>query len=98
MELPTIFTANTYFWSPSKSAGERRRSEDKKIEEVNEFLIAVGFSLNDDGYYERKFKGCKIEVKFFYSESCANVYKSLSVYKDNKRSNVRLLKAIAASV
>jgi hypothetical protein len=43
----------------------------------------------------KEWKGETITVEFDYSESCKNVYKSLSVYRDDKKSNVSTLKKIA---
>lgn len=82
IELPAILTANTYFWSPSGSASGRRSNESRHTAEVQRFLDANAEALQAAG----------ITVEFSYSESCHNVYKSLSVYKNGVKKDIRALK------
>lgn len=85
-QLPSILTANTYFWQPSSSASQRRRNEERKIGEVYDFFKSNGFDTSiSDGVVATKGDLC---VRFTYSESCKNVYKRLSVYVGEKKSNI----------
>ena len=93
LTIPTILTASTYFWTPSASANGRRASEDKKLTEVADFLKALGFEVEQNA--ERVFATLgEIEVTFFYSESCKNVYKNLTIYKGGKKSNISAIKKL----
>lgn len=88
---PQILTANTYFWSPSGNASGRRANEERRQNEVAEFFQAIGMSVERSGDNVIGKAGA-IEVVFHYSESCNNVYKSLSVTNGGKRSNIKLLR------
>ena len=97
MELPAILTANTYFWNPDSSAQQRRNNEARRLLEVQDFLLSIEFIRNPDAdNWIREFNGETVTVDFDYSESCKNVYKSLTVYNGPKKSNITLLKKIAA--
>lgn len=76
--IPTIMTANTYFWKPSMSASGRRSNEDRRNREVAEFISANKAALDAAG----------IVIDFEYSESCRNVYKQCSITRNGKRSNI----------
>jgi len=39
---PSILTQNTYFWSPGGTASQRRRNEEKKINEFKEWIKSLG--------------------------------------------------------
>lgn len=89
IKVPTIITANTYFWTSSASASGRRYSEEKKHNEVREFLLACG--LEEFNGYFTNHQG--LHVSFSYSESCKNVYKKFAVVRNQKNSNIRGLAA-----
>lgn len=91
-ELPTILTANTYFWSPAYSASQRRRNEDLRNGQVADFFRNIGFEVEQSNGVRAR--SGKIEVTFSYSETCKNVYRHLSVYKDGKKSNVSAIKKL----
>lgn len=82
IELPAILTANTYFWAPSGSASGRRSNEARRAQEVQSFLDRHAAALDAAG----------VTVEFSYSESCHNVYKSLAVYKNGVKKDIRALK------
>lgn len=88
VNIPSIVSANTYFWSPSGAASSRRRNEEKRRAEVESFLTECGLSKKDGS-----FANDSVEVHFSYSESCNNVYKSFEVYRAGKKSNIRGLAA-----
>lgn len=77
-EIPSIMTANTYFWSPASNASSRRRNEVRHEAEVAEFVRANADALAAAG----------IEIEFDYSESCRNVYKHCTITRNGKRSNI----------
>ena len=92
LTLPSILTANTYFWSPSGSADGRRRSEESKQSTVASFFQAAGFTVARNGNSVNA-TGHGLSVTFHYSESCKIVYKSLEVYRDNgKKSNITAIR------
>lgn len=92
LTLPSILTANTYFWSPSGSADARRRSEENKQSTVASFFQAAGFTVTRSGDNVNA-TGHGLSVAFHYSESCKIVYKSLEVYHDNgKKSNITAIR------
>ena len=89
---PKILTAKTFYWSPGSAASQRRNNESRRLSEVEIFLYSLGFDIikSTNG----KIKGIKdeVEVIFYYSESCKNVYKRFEIYKDGKRSNITTLR------
>ena len=95
IEIPSILTANTFYWSPSNIASGRRRNEEKRQEEVSNFFKALGFEvqLSSDRVIAN-LPSKKLEVIFEYSETCGHVYKSLSVYRDGKKSNITAIKKL----
>jgi arsenate reductase-like glutaredoxin family protein len=38
-DIPTILTANTYFWSPAGDSRSRRGNENRRMDEIWEFMI-----------------------------------------------------------
>lgn len=92
ISIPSILTANTYFWSPSGSADGRRRSEERKQSDVAAFFAAAGFQVTREGDNVNA-TGHGLQITFHYSESCKIVYKSLEVYRDNgKKSNITAIR------
>ena len=95
---PSILTANTYFWTAACNASSRRRNEERKQTEVANYLSALGFSVVRSGDNVTgtllTAKG-EVRVVFHYSESCKNVYKSLSVTRGGKNSNITTIRKIA---
>lgn len=90
---PTILTANTYFWSPSNNSGGRRHSEEKYRNIVSDFFRQIGMEVS---IVEGKVVGVKDEIVavFSYSESCKNIYKTLSVSRNGKASNITALRKL----
>ena len=88
INVPTIISANTFLWSPSSAASSRRSNEARRRAEIESFLIE--FELHKEN-------GCfthgTVEVRFCYSESCKNVYKSFEVFRAGKKSNIKGLAA-----
>jgi len=42
---PNIMTANCYFWKPNMNADGRRRNEERRVNEVKEWLEQNGFEI-----------------------------------------------------
>lgn len=80
---PYILTAKTFFWSPGYNASSRRRNEERRIAEVDEFFTSLGFSKEGETYFKGDW-----EISFGYRESCHNVYKSTSFYFKGKKTNI----------
>lgn len=76
--IPSILTANTYYWNPAGSASGRRSNEKRHNSDVARFIAANRESLDAAG----------IVIKFDYSESCHNVYKTCTITRNGKRSNI----------
>jgi hypothetical protein len=76
--IPDIMTANCYFWRPSSNASGRRYNEKRRNGEVENFITANKSALDAAG----------IVINFEYSESCHNVYKSCTITRNGKRSNI----------
>ena len=88
---PEILTAKTYFWSSAGNASQRRRNEEKNQSEVASFFESIGMEVTRKGDNVIGKAGA-ITAIFHYSESCNNVYSSLSVHNGEKKSNIRLLR------
>ncbi|EJF08890.1 hypothetical protein [Pontibacter sp. BAB1700] len=94
IQFPDILTANTYRWGSSAHASGRRYNERKRQMEVSSFFEKLGFrvTLGEDSL---KATIDKIEVYFTYYETCKNVYKTFTVYRDGKKSNITVLRKYA---
>lgn len=84
--IPSILTANCYFWTPGRSAASRRNNETRRNNEVADFLAANAAQLAAAG----------IVVNFSYSESCHNVYKSCRITRNGKLSNITAVRKALA--
>ena len=42
---PEILTQNTYFWKPAMNANQRRSNEERRVNEVKEWLEQNGFEI-----------------------------------------------------
>lgn len=93
MLIPTILTANTFFWTPSASANGRRSNEQKRQDEVKAFFEYIGLETEVNGDSVTG-KNAEIEATFTYSESCKNVYKNLTIYKNGKKPNISAIKKL----
>lgn len=91
--MPAILTANTFFYKPATSADNRRRNELQTQKLVADFFSELGFEveLSDCLVNARK---DDLQVSFTYEESAKNIYKSLSIYKNGKRSNITAIKKL----
>lgn len=96
VEIPSILTAKTYFWSPAGNAAGRRSNEQRRLAEVENFLTSAGFAnVSNDGETVTGERD-EIVVKFSYRESCHNIYKHLEILRDGKRSNITAIKKLMA--
>lgn len=95
---PSILWVNTYFFKPDSTASGRRRKEEHYLSTVGSFFSNVGFDVVRGSDYVKgemqHEKYGKIVVVFTYSESCSHVYRSLSVTRDGKKSNITLLRKL----
>ena len=94
---PEILTASCYFWKPGCNASSRRNNEKRRQSEVGRFFEAIGLSVAFAG---DRVTGESEEIlaEFEYSETCKNVYKSLSVCRkvkgEWKKSNITALRRL----
>lgn len=97
---PTVLGANTFYWKPSPSASSRRSREIRNRNQVEEYLLSLGFEHDPDGGFKYVvnggYKGKAVYVNFKYSESCSNVYKSLTVMWGDNNSNITTIRKIHA--
>jgi len=93
IQIPSIFTANTYFWSSASNASSRRRNEDRRQDEAVELFQALGMEVSRSGDSVTG-TGHGLVVTFSYSESCKNVYKHLDVKRNGKNSNITSLRKV----
>lgn len=95
---PAILTANTFYWNSASTASNRRNNEEKHKKKVASYLEAIGFIITDKDSSNVTAINGNVEVRFHYSESANNVYKSLAVMKDGKKSNILTVRKIANSL
>jgi hypothetical protein len=94
MTEPSILGINTYKWKPASSASARRAAETKTLEQVASYFKDIGLKVSVSGNsVSGEAEG--ISVEFNYQQSCQNVYKSLSVYSNGKKSNITALRKFA---
>ena len=91
---PSILTANTYYWSPESTANGRRKNEERRTNDVANYLSDLGFEVTEHDSNNVLAQLDEIEVRFHYSESCKNVYKSLAIFKGGKKSNITALRKL----
>lgn len=91
--LPEILQASTQFWKPRDTASQRRQSEEKHFDVVENFLRSIGFSTSRSTNAVHGTKDT-LSVKFFYMESQNKVYKSLLIEKNGKKANILTLKSL----
>ena len=70
----------SYYWHPASSSNNRRANEEK-------------FKKNYEDY-TFEYKGDKYEVNYEYRESAKNVYFKLSIYKNDIKTNLTVIKNI----
>lgn len=95
---PAILSSNVYFWSPGASQSQRARSAEKKVNEVSSYLEYLGFIISEKDCNSMTAINGNVEVRFYYHESSQNVYKSLAVFKNGKKSNITTIRKIAATI
>ena len=93
VSIPEIFTANCYFWTPSTNANGRRSNEERHQVVAEKFFNAIGLTTTRNGNSVNA-SGHGLDVSFSYNETCGNVYKSLEVYRDGKKSNITAIKKL----
>lgn len=91
---PSILTANTYFWTPGRDSGARRRAEERNASTVADFFKNIGMDVTIDASGDVVGSKDGIVARFSYSESCKNVYKSLTVRRNGKNSNITSLRKL----
>lgn len=92
IQEPKVLTAKCYFWSPGGAASQRRNAEKARLGEVAEFFGEIGMTVTEhtDGHVIANRDG--VVARFDYSESCHNVYKTLEITRNGKRSNITALR------
>ncbi len=80
INVPEIVTANTWNWTPCHSASGRRSAERRREKEFEWFVSQLPEMDN-------------IVISWEYRETCHNVYKTFSVMRNGKKSNIRGLAA-----
>lgn len=93
---PEILTANCFHWRSFGVASSRRSAENRRQTQAGEWLEKAGLKVSYSGNSVSAV-GEGIEVEFSYSESCNNVYKSFSVYRHGKKSNIKGLRGWIAA-
>lgn len=93
LSLPEILTANTYWWIPANNASNRRRNEERHLANVEAFFQKLGFETSIVGNYVNAELG-QVQISFYYAESCKNVYKSLTIINNGRKSNITTLKKL----
>lgn len=90
---PEILTAKTYFYSPGRDSGARRRNEEKRRRQVADFFRAIGMQVSLEGgdVVGNLEEICAV---FSYSESCHNVYKHLRITRNGTISNITSLRKL----
>jgi hypothetical protein len=75
VNIPDIITANTYFWQPHGAASGRRSNENRRQSEINDFCSRVNVIPT-------------VFASGEYSESCKNVYKTMTYKVNDKTTNI----------
>jgi len=99
--IPAILTAKTQNWFPQSSADGRRRNEKRHHTEVAIFFRNLGFKITPsevssdytNGTLEHRKFGT-ITFSFYYRETTGHVYKTLSIHRNGKLSNMTLIKKL----
>lgn len=75
------------------SASQRRRNEERNLANVAVFFQSIRMNVTEQG---DKVIGEKdgIRAVFSYRETCKSVYKSLSVTRDGKSSNITSIRKL----
>ena len=98
MDEPTILTANTFYWKPSSCAYSRRSNEKRRQKEAAGYFRHLGMEVKEPEGTDNVIGTLgSLRVVFHYRESCTSVYKSLSVTRDGKKSNITALRRLAES-
>ena len=96
MTEPSILSRNIYNWKPSSNASTRRAAEIRTLDQVSSYFKEIGLEVKTDGDSVSG-EAVGLSVVFTYRQSCKNVYKSLSVYSNGKKSNITALRKFAAN-
>ena len=74
--LPSIMTANTFFWRSSGNRACRLRTEKRHLETVSQFFEGKGWLVDVQTHRAvAKSKDGQFECQFSYVETSRNVYK-----------------------
>ena len=90
---PSILTANTFYWTPSRCASSRRSAENRRQGEAESYFLALGMERGANGWFSTP--DGLVRARFSYSESCKNVYKNLEVTVAGDKSNILSLRKLA---
>ena len=96
---PAILSASCYLWKPNPCYKVRRDSERRKLAEVRTYFEWLGFTVTSDrrshptATMAHPVYGV-VTVGFSYTESDTAVYKGLSVTRDGKKVNIRIIRLI----
>lgn len=93
---PDILTANCFYWNPGSTAALRTSAENRRQTQAGEWLKKAGLKVSYSGDTVTA-EGDGIVVEFSYYESCKNVYKSFTVYRGGKKSNIKGLRSWIAA-
>ncbi len=104
IELPRFLAKNTFYWESGTTSARRSFNEKLVLQEAISFFEAIGFKLKlvfidvKSIKGERQFDNQKIEIVFSYYESAQNVYKTFKIYRDGKKTNIRIIKKMIEEV
>lgn len=90
IDLPSIWTAKTYFWSGNGNGSERARKEAYYQSDVADFLRALGMTVNEGNTVKATAEG--IEVNFSVDMSRNNVYVTKDVFVNGEKKTLAALK------
>ena len=99
--IPSIFSANTFFWSSGGTANCRRRNEERRLGEAVSFFKSLGLDVEERGSHligTGNIGGNDVVIDFHYSESCKNVYKHVSSTRNGRASNMLFVKNAIAKM
>lgn len=95
---PSILTKNTFFFKPACSSSSRKSMEKRHRNTVSAYLTALGFDVTISETGAIVGERGELSVRFHYHESCHNVYKTFSVCKNGRGSNITAIRKLVSSI
>lgn len=99
---PAILGANTLHWAAATSPRCRYENQRWHVGAVERWFLSIGGTLQTSEPHRVSAtwnrNGENVQATFSYEETVRNVYKTLHVTRNGKRSTIRLLRQIAAEV